>query len=994
MLKGGTSKGGLPKPGLQDRARLTTAVASMGMKASRSSSMLATDLRLSRLKRASSDDALAKPGVGSTSIASRMKKTVTTGAICELADARPRSLTSVQSAKKSGIPAPKEIPPTISRERVSLRDQLRPASNKKMIPSTSTSSLSTLAKNPRISIKTKSDNEVNDTAVLECQVKELLAEAKAKEFEISKLRTELQRCRGRCTLGGNSPDDAELDMQLLEVQALVKALQEKNGKFQRELAALRDENQNLKEKLLSLEQSPLFSSNCTTFSSSPTSLSSSEKYQYTTSKINRSPVKVSPSSSSDITKSSPSPDSSEFEKIPSRSDSVCSGLGKGPCDSSLNGKDLSVECLTEKIQKMEESHHSTAEELQATLQELSDQQQVVQELTAENERLAEEKGLLQTSLQQQRERVELLTQKNEGLLTRLQEQTESEEALARAARVVELEQRYSELVDNSRFEREKLVDIQQQLTSSLRELEKEHQEAQGFLTNLKEERDSLLRCIEKEQEASIKIARTVEEQRSNMEALKVDNGRLKAQLDMERQKVAELKAMQSASDNTEMQRLLKVALSEKEQLELSCTELQQELLQAKSEKDRAEGMLSKAEAECQQLQEKCTKQELEQSAAVLSLEEKNRENEAHIKDLKETIFELEDQVEQHRAIQLHTNQSILDLESQVKKLEEQKFEVEKQLKTLSKQMKEETEEWRRFQADLQTAVVVANDIKVEAQQELRTLRRRLQEEQERNTRLEGELEQLQGTRSKGEDADFSDTDGSPRWCGISMSQAAPTVSEPGATVKSLIKSFDSAVQSGLGHAHAMHSSSRSPLSGIPVRSAPAAAVSPIQRHSSIKPLSKMLEKRINLGDFSHPDKLLSPGDDLKPSSLMRKSPSLESVIKSPGNPTSRTSSFSYPKANSKLSVERKDPLAALAREYGGSKRNALLKWCQRKTEGYPNIDVTNFSSSWSDGLAFCALLHTYLPAHIPYQELVSHDKKFEPRFPSSRERRHQVLTGH
>lgn len=39
-----------------------------------------------------------------------------------------------------------------------------------------------------------------------------------------------------------------------------------------------------------------------------------------------------------------------------------------------------------------------------------------------------------------------------------------------------------------------------------------------------------------------------------------------------------------------------------------------------------------------------------------------------------------------------------------------------------------------------------------------------------------------------------------------------------------------------------------------------------------------------------------------------------------------------------------------------------------------NIDITNFSSSWNDGLAFCALLHTYLPAHIPYQELNSQDK--------------------
>lgn len=61
---------------------------------------------------------------------------------------------------------------------------------------------------------------------------------------------------------------------------------------------------------------------------------------------------------------------------------------------------------------------------------------------------------------------------------------------------------------------------------------------------------------------------------------------------------------------------------------------------------------------------------------------------------------------------------------------------------------------------------------------------------------------------------------------------------------------------------------------------------------------------------------------------------------------------------------------------GGSKRNALLKWCQTKTSGYDGIDITNFSSSWNDGLAFCALLHTYLPENIPYHELVeSNDKQ-------------------
>jgi len=60
---------------------------------------------------------------------------------------------------------------------------------------------------------------------------------------------------------------------------------------------------------------------------------------------------------------------------------------------------------------------------------------------------------------------------------------------------------------------------------------------------------------------------------------------------------------------------------------------------------------------------------------------------------------------------------------------------------------------------------------------------------------------------------------------------------------------------------------------------------------------------------------------------------------------------------------------------GGSKRNALLKWCQAKTAGYKGIDITNFSSSWNDGLALCALMHSYLPALVPYDKLVPTDKR-------------------
>lgn len=44
-----------------------------------------------QLKRANSDDALTKPAAGAAASASRMKKNVTTGAISDLAEARPRS---------------------------------------------------------------------------------------------------------------------------------------------------------------------------------------------------------------------------------------------------------------------------------------------------------------------------------------------------------------------------------------------------------------------------------------------------------------------------------------------------------------------------------------------------------------------------------------------------------------------------------------------------------------------------------------------------------------------------------------------------------------------------------------------------------------------------------------------------------------------------------------------------------------------------------------
>ncbi|KAG7217110.1 hypothetical protein INR49_027651 [Caranx melampygus] len=56
-------------------------------------------------------------------------------------------------------------------------------------------------------------------------------------------------------------------------------------------------------------------------------------------------------------------------------------------------------------------------------------------------------------------------------------------------------------------------------------------------------------------------------------------------------------------------------------------------------------------------------------------------------------------------------------------------------------------------------------------------------------------------------------------------------------------------------------------------------------------------------------------------------------------------------------------------------KQILLEWCRSKTIGYQNIDIQNFSSSWSDGMAFCALVHSFFPLEFDYNTLNPANRK-------------------
>ncbi|XP_068452091.1 F-actin-monooxygenase mical2b isoform X4 [Clinocottus analis] len=51
----------------------------------------------------------------------------------------------------------------------------------------------------------------------------------------------------------------------------------------------------------------------------------------------------------------------------------------------------------------------------------------------------------------------------------------------------------------------------------------------------------------------------------------------------------------------------------------------------------------------------------------------------------------------------------------------------------------------------------------------------------------------------------------------------------------------------------------------------------------------------------------------------------------------------------------------------------LLTWCQKQTEGYRNVMITDLTSSWKSGIALCALIHRFKPQLIDFDSLNEED---------------------
>ena len=106
--------------------------------------------------------------------------------------------------------------------------------------------------------------------------------------------------------------------------------------------------------------------------------------------------------------------------------------------------------------------------------------------------------------------------------------------------------------------------------------------------------------------------------------------------------------------------------------------------------------------------------------------------------------------------------------------------------------------------------------------------------------------------------------------------------------------------------------------------------------------------------------------------------------------------LSMPASTPRPSVRIQDPGAGgqsrpgLAARSGSGAKEMILMWVQARIKDYPvrithtmmmtthlifQIPMTNFSTCWNDGLAFCALIHVFYPDNFDWFSLKKENRR-------------------
>ena len=368
-----------------------------------------------------------------------------------------------------------------------------------------------------------------------------------------------------------------------------------------------------------------------------------------------------------------------------------------------SGSEVSMACLQDRLLAMEETQYSTSEELAATLQELGDLQNAINSLTAENERLADERTILLESLCMQTQKLENSRRQIQHLKTLLFRDNCTEERS-------ENERQLMALVRSAEEEREELLLKQAELCNMLEQVELEKQE---FCTMTNSVQEQLADALSEKRLLEVQVTSLTEKALQQADELQ------QCQLAAER--------MQPADD------LEQDCCTQCQKLEGMLTHSRLELASTTSDCIQLRSQLADVENQLRELQHSALCQSAEMDRRLRDAEHDSEEARSAINTLRVNSSRV---AEEQRAV-------IARLESDLRIARIRVADAERVASEISAQFDAERKEWESLQRDLQTAVVVAVDIRSEAQEDVERLQTQNQTLRDNESAVRRELEATQ-----------------------------------------------------------------------------------------------------------------------------------------------------------------------------------------------------------------------------------------------------------
>ncbi|XP_046838170.1 uncharacterized protein LOC124432894 isoform X5 [Vespa crabro] len=408
--------------------------------------------------------------------------------------------------------------------------------------------------------------------------------------------------------------------------------------------------------------------------------------------------------------------------------------------SSSSISEVSVACLQDRILQMEETHYSTNEELQATIQELSDLQAQLTELQADNERLTEEKGVLLESLCRQTEKLEDSRSKVDtlqGLLLREEQPQESSKGYN-----TEREQKLVDLLKSAQEEREALLQKQEELTSELKNLrttaDANATEAERLrkCVHLLESTIETVNIERKQLDVELAEARQEGANRS------IEISRLATLLDNARAKIEELEQSRQVESKSEADELLDAARREKDTLETQAAALQEQLARSHCDHDRLRDQYSQLQEEYKVARNNAKSAIDDLEYRLNQLKDERLSVSTELQLVRDSLAELQTQCQRHLEDKRELKAALSEAQRREREAQTHQYELERALAEERRLRQEESAEWEQFQTDLLMTVRVANDFKTEAQSELERVVLENKAQRDKLRTLEAQLDKL------------------------------------------------------------------------------------------------------------------------------------------------------------------------------------------------------------------------------------------------------------